>query len=318
MLLFLLILFFSKVIFKEQSISKKPTHISISSNYSSTVFLNSPYFQHGSMKIMDNKKKVAEFQNYRSFLIRNTTKNTLVSFDHIDEKLEKMNYWSIPNTLCRTKSIYFLSADYKVTANMEPNESSCFFSDPKGSSHYTQVTVKSGGHVNIEFYINNSIVADYFCKSAYENQTVTCRSPYSQPFFFRVTTTSSPYLVHIEYSVAFKGHEVRDCFIEQVPIVGKGDQVLPTYKIKIDGKVCTKISGFKVAVFIRISLFFTVILTVCASLQITGYLDFCGWWKAPGEMATSLTENESRRRALPSNLSPYYQSGSSFEPVSDT
>ncbi|OHT03211.1 hypothetical protein TRFO_29532 [Tritrichomonas foetus] len=117
--------------------------------------------------------------------------------------------------------------------------------------------------------------------------------------FFQKTDThkrhlrSFPLELSIDYSVTYPTHEVRDCFIFQIPRLPNLDSAssLPPRHVDVENslngdqilsdKICVKYSGFKVTVFLRITSLIIFLILAGLVMQFSGRYDFCGWWKEP-------------------------------------
>ena len=161
---FFFFLLFFRVIFKEEEImtTNDPFTMQLSHyNFAYKkqkkrsniyVFIHSPFFPDGKLKIFENQKKeitidqdrennpykanpkkqYLRLEKFRSFIltfsqntqniVKNANENEMklnISIDSDDDLPFKITYWRIPEFFCKTSTNFFISTDYQIKSNVE-------------------------------------------------------------------------------------------------------------------------------------------------------------------------------------------------------
>jgi hypothetical protein len=135
--------------------------------------------------------------------------------------------------------------------------------------------------VQIQFYVNNSIIPYYECEGFLPHQTLRCSSPFDEPFFARISSPAGNVLsLKIEYTVTYSSQSANGCRLSQIPtmmaIDGEKSSLQPQNQ-------CVTLVQEAMHVVLKCVAFLTVIFMIAVFFQRLGYWNFCEWKKLPGE-----------------------------------
>jgi hypothetical protein len=241
------------------------------------VFLPSAPFPLGARHTINGQNQSIE--EFRSLQIENSS----TVFQFPDTKRFNLSYWRMPLNLCPSPS-YLLNADFHITSRTTfyPAGDLCFFVDPKGIGHLIKFVTRSARTFDIQFYVNNSNDPHYECASVCPNQTLTCSSPFDQPFFVRIGGVAATFLsLEIDYSVTYSADPQKGCFVSQIPttlLAGEDSPILQPQNY------CVTLQQQTTRLVVRLAAIATILVAVAATYQWTGYWDFSRWTQMPGDV----------------------------------
>jgi hypothetical protein len=241
------------------------------------VFLPSAPFPLGARHTINGKNQSIE--EFRSLQIENSS--TVFLFP--GTKHFNLSYWRIPLNLCPSPS-YLLNADFHITSRTTfyPTADLCFFVDPKGIGHLIKIVTRSARALDIQFYVNNSNEPHYECASVCPNRTVTCSSPFDQPFFVRIGGVGATFFsLEIEYSIIYSTDTPKGCFVSQIPTVLLAGEDSPILQPQ---NYCVTLQQQTKKVTVRFGALAMIIFLIAALSQWLGYWEFSRWTEMPDDV----------------------------------
>jgi hypothetical protein len=242
---------------------------------STGIFIPSIPFPAGALQRLDGQShSIEELHSLR-------IENASAEF-HFPEAAElSLSYWRIPSFLCPSPS-YLLNAEFHITSRttFSPTADICVFVDPRGIGHFLTILTKSAKPIQIQFYVNNSIIPYYECEGIRAQQKLRCSSPFDQPFFARIVSPPGNSLaLEIEYSVAYGSDLANGCQLSRIPTTFAVSGEPPDPQLQIQ---CVTLMQEAVHLVLKFGALGTILFMVAVLFQRLGYWNFCEWVKMPG------------------------------------
>jgi hypothetical protein len=240
---------------------------------STAVFLPSDPFPLGTRHTADGRNQSIE--EFRSLQIENMT----TAFQFPETKSFWLAHWRLPANLCPSPS-FLLTTDFHITSRttFAPVTDFCLFVDPHAVGHLIAITARSSRQTTVQYFVNNSNVSNYECKSP-PNATLRCSSPFDQPFFVRIGGIAQTVLdLEIDYSIAYAAERQNDCFVSQIPTIFlRGED---SAMFQPQNYCATKVQE-NIRLAVKCAAVATVVCMIAVLMQWMGHFNFCGWMKMP-------------------------------------